>query len=491
MDRFPFHLRAGEMKFSFIHPGLNVELPVSQREKAPASWPPLGILYVATVLEEVGVEVSVLDQAAKALSVEETVNWVRREDPDILGFSTLSGSGRTAAMIAEVVKKMNPEVLIVFGNYHATFCAEKILWKYPFVDVVVRGEGEQTCLELVKSLEKGHGLEEVQGVSFRRDGRIVSTPERPVTWKIDEFPFPNRNLLDVEYRSTMFGIDLATGRFTSVLSSRGCPYQCRFCGCRKMAHGVWRARSVENVLEELRMLDSAGYEQFLFVDDNFTLNPRRVMDLCKGIREAGLDMEWMCESRVDNCSREMVEAIVKAGCRVLYFGIESANQRILDYYRKGITPTQSERAVRRARKAGIDVIIGTFILGAPTESREEILNTLKFAQKLDIDIPQFNILYTFPGIDIWEELVEKRILSEDSYWETGVCVPEICSEAVPFEEIQAMIKENFKGFFLRSKYILPALLRTVKSPYRFRAVINGIRNVNRVIEGFRQAAQTF
>jgi len=479
------------MKFSFIHTGIDVELPETQREKAPASWPPLGILYVATFLRENGVEVSVLDQAAKALSLQDSVNWVGKEDPDILGFSTLSSSGKTAAKIAERIKEENPNVKIVFGNYHATFSAERILKKYPFVDVIVKKEGELTALELTESLEKRADLEEVHGISFRKNGRIVSTPERPLMKDIDSLPFPDRELLDIEYCSTMFGLDLATERFTTVLTSRGCPYRCSFCGCMKLARGVWRPRSVENVLEELKMLNDKGYKQVLFVDDNFTLNQRRLFELCERIRKEKIDMEWICESRVDNCSTEMFKLMVRAGCRVLYLGIESANQRILDYYNKGTTPEQSQRAVKAARKAGVDVIIGTFIVGAPDETREEILNTLKFAQKLDIDIPQFNILYAFPGIDIWDELVKRGVLNEELYWENGVCVPEIFPGAVPFEDIRSMIQENFKGFFLRSGYILPALLRTLKSPYRAKAVINGLRNADKVIEGFHEASKSF
>ncbi|HYB93113.1 MAG TPA: cobalamin-dependent protein, partial [archaeon] len=299
------------MKFAFIHTGIDVEISATQREKAPASWPPLGILYVATFLRDNGVEVSVLDQAAKGLSLKDTVSWVKRDDPDILGFSTLSCSGKTAAKIAKLAKEENPNLKIVFGNYHATFNAERILKKYPFVDAVVEKEGELTALELAESIEKGADLDGVHGIYFRKNGRIVSTPERPLEKNIDFLPFPDRGLLDVEYRSTMFGLDLATERFTTVLTSRGCPYRCSFCGCMKIAHGVWRPRSVENVLGELKMLEDKGYRQVLFVDDNYTVNKKRLFELCQRMRAEKIDLEWICESRVDNCSTEMIRFMVK------------------------------------------------------------------------------------------------------------------------------------------------------------------------------------
>jgi radical SAM superfamily enzyme YgiQ (UPF0313 family) len=149
-------------------------------------------------------------------------------------------------------------------------------------------------------------------------------------------------------------------------------------------------------MEELLFLASEGYKQFIFVDDNFTANPKNVIKLCREMRKEKLDMEWTCEGRVDNASYEMFWEIAKAGCRILYFGIESANQRILDYYNKRITPEKSRTAVKTARKAGADVLVGSFIVGAPDETRAEIQNTIRFANTIPIDIPQFNILGVFP-----------------------------------------------------------------------------------------------
>jgi len=473
------------MKFSFISPGPNVELRMSEKKKAIGSWPPLGILYIASVLKNHGIEVSVLDQAAEGFSIKDTVSWVKREDPDILGFSTLISSGRTAALIAREVKRQNPNATIAFGNFHATFNAERILTEYPFVDVIVRGEGEYTSLELAKCLEGKGKLKDVLGVTFRNGNRIVSTPDRPLIKDVNSLPFPDRELLDVKYHSAIVGANVAPKKFTSILSSRGCVYRCRFCGCTKFARNLWRPRSVENTLEELRLLVSEGYRQFLFVDDSFTMNPRRVIKLCQRIREEKMDIEWICEGRVDHCSYEMIRAIVKAGCKVIYFGIESANQKVLDYFRKQTTVEQAEKAVKTARKAGLEVIVGSFIVGAPNETRKEIQNTLEFPKKADIDIPQFNILGAFPGNDVWDELKMKGLLNEDQYWETGVFASEICPDTVPYEEIKEMIDNHFKHFFLRSEYILTEVARTLKSSYRMSVVLNNLNRVGEISESLR------
>lgn len=237
-----------------------------------------------------------------------------------------------------------------------------------------------------------------------------------------------------------------------------------------------------NIIDELCYLSSEGFKQFIFVDDNFTLNQKRVITLCQSIRKEHLDIEWFCEGRVDSGSYTMMKALSSAGCKVIFLGIESANQRILNYYNKQITPRQSKRAVNNARKAGIDAIIGAFILGAPHETREEIQRTLDFAKQLPIDFPRFNILGAYPGTDIWDELKMTGALHEDSYWETGISVPKICQNAVSFQEIQQMVHDALNHFLQRPSFILLQLARLVKSSYRMKLLT---RNLNR-IDSIRQ-----
>jgi anaerobic magnesium-protoporphyrin IX monomethyl ester cyclase len=471
------------MKLSFINPSPNEEL--RERIRGEASWPPLGLLYMATVLKEKGLGVSILDQPAKGYSIEDTVRWVEGEDPDVLGFSGLSMSGRTAALTSIEVKKTLPDLPIVFGGLYATFNAERVLWKYPSVDVVVRGEGEETIVDLVDALETGGSLKEVQGIAFRDGDAVFSTSDRPLIEDLDSLPFPDRSLLDDEYHSDIGGANIAVKKFTSVVSSRGCVYRCRFCSCHRLCRGRWRARSVDNTMEELHYLASEGYKQFIFIDDCFTLNPERAIEICRRMREEKLDFEWICEGRVDSGSYEMLREISRAGCKIIYFGIESANQRILDYYEKSITPEQSVRAVETARRAGIDLIMGTFIVGAPDETREEIQNTLDFAKRLPIDLPQFNVLGVHPGMDIWKEMKAKGYVDEETHWETGVGVPRICPTAVPFQEIAGMIKDAVHDFAFRPGFILGQVWRTLKSPYRLGVVLNNLGRLGEIRETFQ------
>jgi anaerobic magnesium-protoporphyrin IX monomethyl ester cyclase len=473
------------VKFSFINAGPYEGLDEREARRSIASFPPLGILYLASVLKERGVEVSVLDQPAKGFTVDDTVDWIEKENPDVLGFSTFSTSGRTAALISSHVKERNPDIVIVLGNHYATFNSERVLRKYSSVDITVRGEGEGTVIDLVGCLRNRGKLKKVRGITFRNRKSIVSTPDRPLIKDLDCLPFPDRRLIDVDYHSVIAGANVAPKKFTSIVSSRGCVYRCRFCSCTQFARSTWRPRSVENTLDELHFLASEGYRQFIFVDDSFTLNKKRVIKLCRSMRKERIGMEWICEGRVDNCSYEMLREIAKAGCKVLYFGIESANQRILNYYNKQTTPEQSENAVRTARKAGIDVIVGSFIVGAPDETREEIQNTIEFAKKIPIDFPQFNVLGVYPGTDIWNEFKMKKLLDTEEHWETGITVSEICPTAVPLNEIKRMIHQAFYDFVRRPSFILKQLARTLKSAYRTQLLTNNLTRVGEIRESIR------
>jgi radical SAM superfamily enzyme YgiQ (UPF0313 family) len=219
------------------------------------------------------------------------------------------------------------------------------------------------------------------------------------------------------------------------------------------------------------------------------MNPKRVKKICKGIREEKMDIEWICEGRVDNCSYDMLRDMVKSGCKVLYFGIENANQRILDYYNKRITPKQSEKAVKKARKAGFDVIIGSFILGAPDETREEMINTIEFSRRIPIDLPQFNILGAHPGNDIWSEFVSRGYIDPEEHWESGVAVCDVYPEAqVSKEEIMNLMQYGFFKRVYSPTFLFDQVAKTMKSSYRINTILNNITRVKQIRKTVKQVA---
>ncbi len=440
-------------------------------------FPPMGILYLATYLSENNFDVSIYDQFARGASINDTLKWIKHEDPDILGFSTIttSGTGITSAEIAKRVKEeINPNVKILFGNYHATFNDTRILNKYPFIDACIRGEGENTLLEIAEKTEKGHGFEDIRGVSYRNNGRIIRNEDRPLIENIDTLPFPNRKLLgNVEYKSEVEGLDISLGNFATASSSRGCAFQCTFCSSA-MCWGRWRPRSPKNIVEELSLLENQGYQNLYWVDDNFTISKKRLMELSYLIRKEKIDLKWMAEGRVTQSSRELLTAMKHMGCKIISYGVESGSQRVLDWYNKRITLNQVYDAIRNSKKDGIDIILANFIVGAPIETREEIIDTFNLSLKLDIDFPQFHILGIIPGNWIWDQMVDAKRINPDECWEVGTAILNI-----PLSELMARIKETHRKFMQRPRYISRQIYKILKSRYRQKAFWYNIKNIQR------------
>ena len=438
-------------------------------------FPPMGILYLGTYLSDNNFNVSILDQFARDLSIKETLKWIKNEDPDILGFSTITtaGTGKISAEIAKKVKEeINPNIIIIFGNYHATFNDSRILNKYPFIDACIRGEGENTLLEIAEKIEKGGSFEDIRGVTYRNKSRIIRNNDRPLIKNIDIIPFPNRNLLgDVEYKNKVEGLDLSVGKFTSAASSRGCAFKCSFCSS-SMFWGNWRPRSPENIVHELSILEEQGYQNLLWVDDNFTISKKRLMRLSYLIKKENMEFNWMAEGRVAQSSAELLNAMKQMGCKILSYGVESGSQRILDWYNKQISLNQVYDAIKNSKKVGIDMVLANFIVGAPIETREEIINTLNFSLKLDIDFPQFHILGIIPGNWIWDQMVKEKRINPEECWEVGTAVLPI-----PLSELMLRIRDTHKKFMLRPRYISRQILKTMKSKYRLKAISQNFKNI--------------
>ncbi|MFX1274633.1 MAG: B12-binding domain-containing radical SAM protein [Promethearchaeota archaeon] len=440
-------------------------------------FPPMGILYLASYLSENNHEVSILDQFARGYSIERTLKWIKNEDPDILGFSTITtaGTGITSAELAKRVKEeINPNIKIFFGNYHATFNDTRILEKYPFIDGCVRGEGENTLLEIVENLEKGRNFEDIRGLTYRNNGRIIRNDDRPLIKDIDTLPFPKRELLgNVDYKSKVEGLDISFGKFTSAASSRGCSFKCSFCSSA-MFWNKWRHRSPENIVEELSLLQEQGYKNFIWIDDNFTINKKRLLKLSYLLRKEKIDLKFMAEGRVTESSKELLTAMKAMGCRTLSFGVESGSQRVLDWYNKNITLNQVYDALKNSRKVGIDLILANFILGAPIETREEIIKTIDLSLRLDIDFPQYHILGIIPGNWIWDQMVREKKIDPEKSWEVGTAVL-----TIPLSELMSRIKHAHLKFMQRPQFITRQIFKTLKSSYRIKAFTHNMKNIER------------
>lgn len=423
--------------------------------------PPLGLLYIAAVLEENDIDVCVIDAEVENLSLEECSRKIEKISPSLVGVTAMSTFVSTSAKLLSYVKEIDSDILTFMGGPHPTVLPERTLTEYENVDVVVRGEGEYTVNELCKSyLNSNDDLSNIKGISFRQGNEMINTPARPFIEDLDTLPFPARHMTPVDrYRiNTIYG---EKGITTTLSTSRGCPYTCAYCGQpfgRKM-----RFRSPESIISEIKQLRLLGINHILFIDDTMTLNKKRMNKLLDYMIKEEFNIRWACTTRVDCVDKDLLVKMKKAGCIKVDFGIESGNQRILDLIRKGITLDQARNAVDITKSVGLDVVT-YFMLGHPGETKDTIEDTIRFACELNPDVAQFAVHVPLPGTETWKfakngeygmELLTDSVDNVGKYGETAVIrVNDLSEYDLPRYQNLA-----FKRFYLRPGYILNRLMR--------------------------------
>jgi anaerobic magnesium-protoporphyrin IX monomethyl ester cyclase len=367
-------------------------------------YPPLGLGYLAAVLEHAHHEVKIFDFSLDPHSpLEGDVQRVRDFDPQMVGITAMTSVYHSALETATLLKAYLGRPIVI-GGPHATMCPERILTESPVIDYVVRGEGEETILELVEALGGSRGLGSVKGLTYRLRGEIVSSPDRELIADLDALPFPARHLFDMQ----RYGLRAPDGQpMATVLSSRGCPYNCSYC-FKGIVGRTYRQRSPDNIIAELRQLmGEYGVRNFYFIDDLFTIDSRRLQAITTELINQKLDVRWQCLGRVDRVNAEILCQMYAAGCRRIHYGIESGNQEVLQRISKGIKLEQVRQAVRWAKEAGIEVK-GYFMLGLPGDTEETMQQTIDLAVELDMDEGMFSLTTPFPGTRLWDELVKKK-----------------------------------------------------------------------------------
>ena len=383
--------------------------------KTTELWPPLGLLYIASsCAAKRDDEVQVIDAFCENLSEDELLLRISRERPDVLGMNCSTHTFLDTVKLLRRVREVVPETVVVLGGFHATFASERILRAYPFVDYVIKGEGENSFPELLESIGNGSPPSDVAGVCYLDGDHLVSNAEIAIE-DLDSLPFPDRSLVrNVEYGYFHRNIRLTFGKFTTVSSSRGCPFGCTYCSCSAFSKRKWRARSPENVVDELEMLYSEGYECCVFVDDNLTLDRSRIEEICSLIKKRRIWMKYYCEGRADEVSPELLRTMKRAGFDVIYFGVESPNDHVLEYFNKNISAETARRAIEDAKRAGM-IVVTSYIVGAPVESREDVDGTVDFIRSTRPHGVQINILDCLIGTRIWSDLERDGLIGPDDW----------------------------------------------------------------------------
>jgi anaerobic magnesium-protoporphyrin IX monomethyl ester cyclase len=319
-------------------------------------------------------------------------------------------------MMAREIRAIDSTVRLAFGGVFASLNAALVKLQCPEVNYVCRGDGEQLVLDLLAHWD---APEAVQGLTWMKDGQVINNPNRTTERNLDQWPFPDRESLPLDFVESM-PLDvpavLSMERFTTMQTSRGCPWPCVFCDIPIFNDGKWRFRSAEHVVEEFKYLQNLGYGAVYFVDDHFLLKPKRIEGICQGIIDNGITIEWGVEGRVDSVCQPLFPIMAKAHCRTIMFGIESGSQKVLDRLKKEQTLEEVESAVTTAKKAGIEIVHGFFVVGNPDETVEDMRATFDFASKLRLDTFGFNRLCVYRGTPLWQEYVKRGVVNDATDW---------------------------------------------------------------------------
>lgn len=452
-------------------------LVAGEPERPKFQTHPLGLLYVAGVLDSNGHQVRIYD----AYSFGNTLGEIKREvfdfDPDVVGITSMTILAKDAYLIARTVKEINDAITVVMGGPHVSALPEEAL-RTGCVDVAVIGEGEHTMLEICEG--EGRGFAWIKGVAYRCGERIVRTPARVKTEALDSIPFPAYHLLpsmDSYNPPPHWG---KRGGFASMLTCRGCPYDCTFCSVTRDWGRKYRFRSAGNVLDELEMLhDGYGVRYVSFRDSVFTLHKRRVIEICRGMIERRIRIVWNCNGRVNEVDPEMLSWMKRAGCKAIQYGIESGNEEILSRF-KGLEKDTIRRAIGMTSRAGIEAH-GYFMFGLPGETKETMHDTIEFAKSLDLHSAGFTSVTPFPGSALWDYCIENNLILTTDWGEYDLKgLPPARHANLTSAEILDAQKAAFRQFYLRPKVIFRHLkdIRSMNdmTNYLYEALINLRKN---------------
>lgn len=460
---------------------------------------PLGILYIAAVLEADGHEVEVIDAWAGDLSLDDVAAKVLARRWDLLGINTLTSSGEWVYRLCKRIKAARPDGRILLGNVHASVYADFFLTQ-GCCDYVAHGEAEYVTRDLCRALDRGGRLADVGGISLLVDGRPRRTGPGVVPLDLDALPLPARHLVDMDrYTSRHFVTKIdAAGSYRVMLATRGCPFACTFCVVN--ADRNYRLRSPASVVDEMELLVRRYNASFIeFLDPLFTVNKRHVIEVCRLILDRGLRVEWQCEGHVNTVNAEVLGWMRRAGCRNMAFGIETASEETIKRVRKGSSPSRARAAVTLCRDAGISPH-GLFILGFPGETPAQAQETVDFALSLPIDFAQFSILVPYPGSDIHRDLVAAKRIDQErdpdekvhnwrrysAYLSFTDLDPLFVPDGWTAEELKAMQRRAIRRYYLRPAQVAKELAKF--RPRNWRLYAEGIRTV--FLPGTRRAFDT-
>lgn len=418
--------------------------------------PPLSLLYIASTLEKEGHTVKLIDVIFEKYPIEK----IRRmlSSIDVVIFNIIPGNQKESASLAQFIHDNQPDIPIIIHGLYCTTYPKGALHDVPAANICIEGEGEHIINPIIKIIENGKSLSNIPGIFYRKKSLIKPGAKKSDIKNLDSLPFPSRHLVKNYDYGMVNGIHLCKPQSTSILASRGCPYNCYFCS-NKLRNGEYRQRSPENVLKEFHEIQK-DYNSVMIEDDNFLADSRWAGKVLDGLIKNHSDLElFIAGARVDSANKELYHKMAKAGVKFISFGIESGNQDVLNFYNKNITLPKIRKAVTLAQEMNI-ITSGCFIFGAPIETKEHLKNTLNFSLSLPLDLALFRQLTYQRGSKMWEEAVAKGLIDKDNYY----CFVGSGKTAINFtdKELSDYCSYAFKRFYFRPTYLLRELMRSIK-----------------------------
>lgn len=416
--------------------------------------PPLNELSAATCARAAGADSTFLDAQMEPDRHRELAAR-RFADIDVVAIMSSTQSFREDVAYLDTIKRANPRMRSILFGSHPTFMPEHAL-RPEGVDYIVMGEPEESIRCLLRALVDGGSMENVAGIGYRNGrGEARVNPPRSLL-DVNELPIPDRTMLSGS-RADYFNPVVKRMPYTTMQTSRGCPGKCTFCTSPVFYGNRYRLRSADKVLEELREVVRLGYREVFFRDETFTVDRRRILDICEAMLTEGIDLTWIANGRVDMIDRERMTSMKRAGCHLLKFGVESGDDDMLKSYKKGVTCEQTEAAFRLAREVGL-ATHAHIILGGPGETPDTIEKTIRFAKKIRATTASFGIVTPYPGTELFESVAKKRPEIADGSASNmtnlhiqGFYSEEICQ--MSSKQLSRAVVRAYRKFYLRPTYL--------------------------------------
>ncbi len=436
-------------KVTFINPPITAEERYGSVVKdGGGRQAPLGICYIAAVLQKEGIPVSIIDAEAENLDYKQIWKRLEKFGTDIVGIASTTVAFHRALDLAKKIKASKKDMFIAIGGPHVSALPDMTM-KFNCFDVGVVGEGEYTFLDVVKAISEDRGFENIDGLMFRKDGQVIKNAPRKLIENLDELPYPARELLPDQDLYNPPPMNYIKKPVLSVITSRGCPNQCTFCDHSVFGH-KFRCHSAKRVVDEIKMLiKKYGAKEISVVDDTFTVDKKRVFEFCRLLKKNKIKIPWNARISENTVNKEMLKEMREAGCWYLEIGIETGSPKVLKDIRKGTTLERIADIVTYADKLGYRVK-GFFIIGHPTDTKESIEQTIKFAKSIPLTDIVTTIFTPFPNTPAYDQAKQHgRILAEQDWtkfnnWEV-VFLPGKLTK----KQLQDSWKRMYREFYFR------------------------------------------